>query len=100
MINSYDNSNYKSSNKFNSNSNSNSNIDLEMGLYNHSYKRLKQQIRKQYYTPSSSSTKHQFTEINLDEQDENDIFLENKKEKCCDKKNKARYFCSNICVIS
>ena len=75
-------------------------IDLEMGLYNHSYKRLKHQIKKKYYTHSSSSTKHQFTEINIDEEEENDIFLENEKEKCCEKKNKARYFCMNMCAIS
>ena len=78
-----------------------------MGLYNNGYKRLKKQIQQQYYT--SHNSKNKFTEINLynecdecddsDECDECDEYGCNRKN-YCGTKNKALYFCNNICTIS
>jgi hypothetical protein len=96
-------------NRYNNN-NSNTN-DLEMGLYNNGYKKLKKHIQQQYYT--SHSSKNKFTEINLyDNGEENECEHSEHSEhsehdkseydskKCCAAKNKARYFCNNICTIS
>jgi hypothetical protein len=89
-------------NRYNNNSNTN---DLEMGLYNNGYKKLKKHIQQQYYT--SHSSKNKFTEINLyDNSEENECEhsehdkSEYDSKKCCATKDKARYFCNNICTIS